>query len=169
MLGREIEKGQDVFIAPNATVIGNVHLGDASSIWYGAVLRGDSDEIRIGSRTNVQDNAVIHCDPGAPAIIGDDCIIGHLAIVHGAQLGNHVLVGMHATVLNHAKIGNYVIIGANALVPQGMEIPDYSLVLGSPARIVKQLSEQQQEDVRLNAAVYVEKAREYLRFYTAAK
>lgn len=154
--------GKEVFVANTATVIGDVELGDFCSVWFGAVIRGDSDIIRIGHRSNVQDNAVIHCDPGAPAIIGEDCVIGHLAIVHGAQLGNCVLVGMNATVLNNAKVGNNVIIGANSLVTGGMEIPDNSLVLGSPAKVVKTLTAEQVAGIKENAAVYMEKAAAYL-------
>ncbi len=161
-LQKKFTHGKDVFVANTATVIGDVEMGDSCSVWFGAVIRGDSDIIRIGHRSNIQDNAVIHCDPGAPAIIGDDCVIGHLAIVHGAQLGNSVLVGMNATVLNNAKVGNNVIIGANALVTGGMEIPDNSLVLGSPAKVVKTLSPEQIQGIKENAAVYVEKAQAYL-------
>lgn len=151
-------------MAGTATVIGDVEFGDNCSVWFGAVLRGDSDEIRIGHRSNIQDNAVVHCDPGAPAIIGDDCVIGHLAIVHGARLGNCVLVGMNATVLNHARIGNNVIIGANTLVTGGMEIPDNSLVLGNPGRVIRTLSAEQVEGIKKNALVYVEKAKEFKEF-----
>ena len=165
MLSLPIKKGKNVFIAPTATVIGDVTLGDQASVWYGAVLRGDSDAITVGARTNIQDNAVIHCDPNEPAIIGEDCIVGHCAIVHGATLANNVLVGMNATVLNNAKIGEYSIIGANALVTAGTIIPPYSLVLGSPAKVVKRLTDQQVEGLRKNAAVYVAKAQEYIAHY----
>lgn len=165
VLAKPIVKGKDVFIAPNATVIGNVSLGDECSIWFGAVLRGDGDTITIGHRTNIQDNAVVHVDPGDPVSIGNDCIIGHLALVHGATIGNNVLVGMHSTIMNGAKVGNFCIIGANAMVPAGMEIPDYSLVMGTPAKIVKQLSPEHIEKVKKNAAVYVELAKEYIEFY----
>ncbi len=168
-LQKPILKGKDVFIAPTATVIGDVELGDDSSVWFGAVLRGDSDKIKIGNRTNIQDNAVVHCDPNDPAIIGDDCIIGHLAIVHGATLKNNVLVGMNATVLNKAVIGEYSIIGANALVTAGTIIPPGSLVLGSPAKVVKSLSEDQKNGIRKNAAVYVQKAKEYIQHYRQDK
>lgn len=161
-LQKKLVHGKNLFVANTATVIGDVEIGDDCSVWFGAVLRGDSDEIRVGHRTNIQDNAVVHCDPGAPAIIGDDCVVGHNAIVHGAQLGNAVLVGMNATVLNHAKIGNNVIIGANALVTGGTEIPDNSLVLGSPAKVVKQLSQEQIDGIYENARVYVEKAQDFL-------
>ena len=165
VLRQPVKQGKEVFIAPNATVIGNVTLGDEVSVWFGAVLRADADEINIGSRTNIQDNAVVHCDPGAPAIIGEDCIIGHLALVHGAQLGNHVLVGMNSTILNNAKIGDYCIIGANALVTAETVIPPYSLVLGSPAKVVKQLTEEQQQKIRDNAEVYVALSKGYLDFF----
>ncbi|TNE82173.1 MAG: gamma carbonic anhydrase family protein [Bacteroidetes bacterium] len=161
-LKKPLVHGKQTFIANTAVVIGDVEMGDNCSVWFGAVIRGDSDIIRIGNRSNVQDNAVIHCDPGAPAIIGDDCVVGHSAIVHGAQLGNAVLVGMHATVLNNAKIGNNVIIGANALVTGGTVIPDNSLVLGSPAKVVKTLTDDQIQGIYENAKVYVEKAEAYL-------
>ena len=128
------------------------------------MLRGDADEIRIGDRSNIQDNAVVHCDPGAPAIIGNDCIIGHLALVHGAQLGNHVLMGMNATILNNAQVGDFCIIGANALVPAGTVIPPYSLAVGVPAQ-VRPLKPEMVEKIKQNAAVYVDLAKGYLQHY----
>ena len=161
----KVQKEVCSFIANTSILIGDIVLGAESSVWFGAVIRGDSDEIRIGKRTNIQDNAVIHCDPGAPAIIGDECTIGHLAIVHGATLGNRVLVGMNSTILNHAKIGNNVIIGANALITGGMEIPDNSLVLGSPAKVVKSLNEDQIASILKNAEVYIEKAQAFKELY----
>ncbi len=160
-LDQKPQIGKEVFIAPNATVIGDVILGDESSVWFGAVLRGDTDTINVGYRTNIQDTAVVHADPGAPAHIGHDVVVGHGAIVHGAYIGNHTLIGMRSTVLNHAKVGDYCIIGAHALVPEGMEIPDYSLVMGVPAKVVKQLTETQVEKIKLNAASYVALAEEY--------
>ncbi|NNJ54820.1 MAG: gamma carbonic anhydrase family protein [Bacteroidia bacterium] len=168
-LGKAIVKGNEVFIAPNATVIGDVELGDESSVWFGAVLRGDSDQIRIGDRTNIQDNATVHCDPSDPAIIGNDCIVGHNAIVHGATLKNNVLVGMNATILNKAVVGEYCIIGANALITAGTIIPPCSLVLGSPAKVVKTLTENQIQGIRENANVYVQKAKEYIAYYEQKK
>jgi len=161
-LSKEARKGKGVFVAPNATVIGDVHLGDHSSVWFGAVLRADSDRIRIGARTNVQDNAVVHVDPGCPAIIGDHCIVGHLALVHGAKVSDHVLVGMHSTLMNNAEIGEFSIIGAQALVTAGTIIPPYSLVLGSPAKVVKQLDDRAIEAIKKNADVYMELAQQYL-------
>ncbi|MBO9637797.1 MAG: gamma carbonic anhydrase family protein [Siphonobacter aquaeclarae] len=125
------------FLAPGACIMGDVTLGDESSVWYNAVLRGDVEAIRIGDRTNIQDTAVIHADPGDPTVIGNDVTVGHGAIVHGATVGDGSLIGMRATVLNKARIGRFCLIGANALVTEGMEIPDYSLVLGVPAKVVK--------------------------------
>lgn len=165
ILAQPVSMGRHVWIADTARVFGRVTLGDACSVWFGAVLRGDADTITLGNRSNVQEQAVIHVDPGFPVTIGDDCIIGHGAIVHGASLGNHVLVGMHATILNGAKIGNFCIVGANALVPEGMVIPDYSVVLGTPASVKKQLSEEQIEKVKRNAEVYVELSKAYAQFY----
>lgn len=164
ILETPISKGQGVWIADTARVFGQVTLGSECSVWYGAVIRGDGDTIRIGNRSNVQENAIIHVDPGFPVEIGEECIIGHGAIVHGATLGNNVLVGMQATVLNGARVGNFCIIGAHALVTEGMEIPDYSLVMGVPAKVVKTLSDEQVKKVKQNAVSYVELSREYLKY-----
>lgn len=155
------ELSAKVFIAPNATVIGAVSVGENSSIWYGAVLRGDSDTIRIGKCTNIQDNAVIHCDPAYPASIGDNCTIGHCAIVHGATVENNVLIGMNATVLNGAIIGKNSIVGAASLVTTNAVIPPNSLVMGVPAKVIKELNETQIADIQKNADVYVQKAFEH--------
>jgi len=161
-LTKDVVTGERVFVAPNATVIGKVTMGHDVSVWFGAVLRADGDTINIGSRTNIQDNAVIHVDPGFPVEIGNDCIIGHLALVHGAKIGKHVLVGMHSTVLNGALIGDYCIIGANALVTAGTVIPPYSLVMGVPAKVVKTIGPEQIENIIRNADVYVKLKDEYL-------
>ena len=170
VMGKELQerlkmlpiKGNAVFIARGAHVIGDVHLADQSSVWFGAVLRGDADQIRVGARSNIQDNAVLHADKGDPCIIGEDCIIGHAAIVHGARLSHHVLVGMHATVLNNAEIGEYSIVGANALVPAGMKVPPYSLVLGVPAKVVKTMDESVVRRIQENVDEYVERAADYM-------
>ena len=161
-LTKNVVKDESVFVAPNATVIGNVTLGNDVSVWFGAVLRADGDTINIGSRTNIQDNAVIHVDPGFPVEIGNDCIVGHLALVHGAKIGNHVLIGMHSTVLNGAVVGDYCIIGANALVTAGTVFPPYSLVMGVPAKVVKTIGQEQIENIIRNADVYVKLKNEYL-------
>lgn len=149
------------FIAQNATVVGKVSLGEDSSVWYSAVIRADVEEIIIGKRTNIQDGAILHADFGEPTIIGDSVTVGHGAIVHGAAVGDGTLIGMHSTILNRAKIGKYCIIGACALVTEGMEIPDYSMVLGVPAKVVKQLSPEYAEKLLESAAHYVEMAKRH--------
>lgn len=161
-LKAKVKKEKDVFIAPNATVIGDVELGENSSVWFGAVLRADNDKISIGKRTNIQDNAVIHVDPGMPVTIGDEVIVGHAAIVHGATIGDNTLIGMRSTILNGAIIGKFCIIGAHTLVTEYMEVPDFSMVLGSPGKIVKQLGPVHFEAIKKNAAVYVELAKKYM-------
>ena len=135
------------------------------SIWFGAVLRGDTDLITVGDRSNIQDNAVLHADPGDPCTIGPDCVIGHGAIVHGATLEHHVLVGMNAVVLNNAQIGHGSIVGANALVPQGAIIPPFSLVLGTPAKVVKTLGPETLERIQSNVDEYVQRAHSYREHY----
>lgn len=162
ILKKPVQKGEGVFIAPGAVAIGNVELGDQVSLWFGAVVRGDTDRISVGARSNIQDNAVIHADPGDPCVIGTDCVIGHSAIVHGARLSHHVLVGMNATVLNNAEIGEYCIIGANALVPAGARIPPYSLVVGVPARVVKNLDAEVEKTIQDNVDEYVSRAALYM-------
>ena len=159
----KIQKGKEVFIAPNATVIGDVAIGDNSSVWFGAVIRGDNDKISIGKRTNVQDMVVIHVDEGVPVTIGDNVTIGHGAIIHGASIGDNSLIGINATVLNHAKVGKFCVIGAHTLVTECMEIPDYSLVLGAPAKIVKKLSPEQIQKFKKNAEAYVQLGKKYLK------
>lgn len=156
-----VKKGIDVWIAPGARVLGNVSLGDFCTILFGAILRADNDHIKIGKGTNIQDNAVIHVDPGFPVTIGDYCIIGHLAVVHGATLGNHVLVGMNSTILNGAIIGDYCLIGANTLIPENMIIPEGSLVVGTPARIVRKIDDDQKEKIRKNADAYINLGKKY--------
>ena len=146
------------FIASNATVIGKVTLGEDSSVWYSAVIRADVEEIIVGKRTNIQDGAILHADYGEPTIIGDDVTVGHGAIVHGATIGDCTLIGMRATILNRAKIGKFCIIGACALVTEGMEIPDYSMALGIPAKIVKQITSEYAQMLEMSAAHYVEMA-----------
>jgi carbonic anhydrase/acetyltransferase-like protein (isoleucine patch superfamily) len=162
ILGKPADKGKEVFIADTARVFGRVKLGDEVSIWFGSVIRADGDDITIGNRSNVQDNAVIHVDPGFPTTIGNECTIGHGAVVHGAALADHVLVGIHATVLNGARIGEYCIIGAGALVPEGMVIPPFSLVMGIPAKVVRTLSDEQKIKVEKNAGSYVALSKIYL-------
>jgi carbonic anhydrase/acetyltransferase-like protein (isoleucine patch superfamily) len=161
-LKAQVKIGKNVFIAPNATLMGQISLAENVSIWYGAILRADMDSIEIGSRTNVQDGVIMHTDPLKPITIGDENIIGHGAILHGCTIGNNNLIGIRSTVLNTAKIGNCCIIGAHALVTEGMEVPDYSMVLGSPGKIVKQLPESIIDMMKIGAFAYVHEALKYL-------
>ena len=144
------------FVAPNATVLGDVVLEKGSSVWYGAVLRGDDGTLTIGENSNVQDNAVLHCDAGGAVTLGKNVTVGHSALVHGCTVGDGSLIGMHATLLNHCIVGKNCIIGAGALVPEGMVIPDGSVAVGVPAKIIKQVSETQVQANLRNAAHYVE-------------
>lgn len=151
------------WIAPSAHVIGRVIIGEDVGIWFGAVLRGDNEPITIGNRTNIQENVVIHTDPGCPATIGADCTIGHKAMIHGCTIGENSLIGMGATVLNGAKIGKNCLIGAGALVPENKEIPDNSLVVGMPGKVIRQLDEAAVAGLKASAAHYVENARRFAR------
>ena len=148
-----------VFVAANATVLGDVTLGRGVNIWYGAVLRADEGALILGENSNVQDNAVLHCDPGGQVVLGKNVTVGHSAIVHGCTVGDNSLIGMHATILNHAVVGRNCIIGAGALVPEGMVIPDGSVAVGVPAKVIKQVSPAQIEANLHNAAHYVEHGR----------
>lgn len=143
------------WIAPNATLIGNVELAEESSVWFGAILRGDNEPIAVGARSNVQDGCVCHTDLGYPLTIGMDCTIGHKAILHGCTIKDNALVGMGATVLNGAVIGSNCIIGANALIPEGKVIPDNSLVVGVPGKVVRSLDEAAADGIRKSADGYV--------------
>jgi carbonic anhydrase/acetyltransferase-like protein (isoleucine patch superfamily) len=153
------EVAPSAFVAPGAFVVGKVRLGEESSVWYGAVLRGDTEPITVGDRTNVQDGCVLHADPGYPATIGDGCVIGHNAVVHGCEVGDGCLVGMGATIMNGAKIGEGSIVAAGALVPEGKEFPPRSLIVGAPAKLVREVTEAQTEDIARGARTYVERAR----------
>lgn len=143
------------WVAPGAHVIGDVHLGRDVGIWFGAVLRGDREPLRIGQRTNIQEHAMIHADPGFPTTIGNGVTVGHRAIVHGCTIGDGTLIGMGATVLNGARIGRNCLVGAGALVTEGKEFPDGSLIMGSPARLVRALSEEALASLAKPAANYV--------------
>lgn len=151
------------WIAPNAQVIGRVEIGADVGIWFGAVLRGDNEPITIGAGTNIQENTVIHTDPGKPVMIGEGCTIGHGAIIHGCAIGDNSLVGMGATVLNGAVIGRNCLVGANALVTEGKVFPDNSLVVGAPARVVRTLDEAAIAGLKASAESYV---RNWKRFKT---
>lgn len=155
-------KEEGVFVADDAKVIGKVTLKKQSSVWFGVVIRGDNDPITIGEQSNIQDNAVLHTDIGIPLTLGKGVTVGHKAMLHGCEVGDYSLIGINAVVLNKAKIGKHCIIGANTLVPEGMEIPDGSLVVGSPAVIKRQLSEAQKKMLEASAAFYVHNAQRYL-------
>ena len=152
---------ETAFVAGNATVRGNVTIGEGAGIYFGAVLRAETDPITIGPGSNIQDNCVLHTDPGFPTKVGRDCTVGHAAILHGCTIGDNTLVGMGAIVLNGAKIGRDCIIGAGALVPQGMEIPDGSLAFGSPAKVRRALTEEEVRSNRAAAEFYCREAAEY--------
>jgi carbonic anhydrase/acetyltransferase-like protein (isoleucine patch superfamily) len=158
---RRLETGDNCWIADNATLIGSVELGNNVSIWFNCVLRADNDVIRIGDDSNIQDGSVLHVDPGAPLTVGKGVTVGHKVMLHGCEIGDYSLIGINAVVLNRVKIGKNCIIGANALVPEGMEIPDGSLVLGSPAKIVKPISDGQRMMLQMSAMHYVENGKRY--------
>jgi len=153
------------WVVPGATVIGDVTLEEESSVWYGAVLRGDINRIIIGPRSNVQDNAVVHLDTSYPTTVGELVTVGHTAVVHACTIDNEVLVGMGAIILDNVEVGARSIIGANALVTMGMKIPPGSLVLGSPAKIRRELTLDEQKDIAGWARSCVETAKEYRAFY----
>ena len=159
---RKVRIEGQVFVADSAQVIGSVVLKDKSSVWFNTVIRGDTDLISIGEETNVQDGAILHTDPGIQLRLGRSVTIGHQAMVHGAEVGDCSLIGINAVVLNHAKIGHHCVIGANALVPEGRVIPDYSLVVGTPGKIIRQMDPSEVGHLKQNADHYVERAQQYL-------
>lgn len=149
------------YIAPGARVIGNVTLAEEAGIWFNAVLRGDNEPIVIGPGTNVQDGCVLHTDPGFPLTLGAGVTVGHSAILHGCTIGDGTLIGMGAVVLNGAKIGKGCLIGANALVTEGREIPDHSLVVGQPARVIRPVDAAMAAELRRAAEIYQKRQRQY--------
>ena len=168
-IAARLKKGPTIhssaWVVPGATVLGDVVLEEESSVWYGTVLRGDINRIVIGPRSNVQDNAVIHVDTGYPTTVGELVTIGHTAIVHACTIDNEVLVGMGSIILDNVEVGARSIIGANALVTTGMKIPPGSLVLGSPARIHRELTLDEQKHIARWAWSYVESAKKYRELY----
>ncbi len=154
--------GKDVFIADGAKIIGDVTIGEGSSVWFNAVIRGDEYPITIGKHSNVQDNAVLHVGEGFSCTVGDEVSIGHGAIVHGCEVGDGSLIGMGAMVLNGAKIGKNCIIGAGALVSENKVIPDNSVVIGVPGKVVREMTQEDLDSRRRNIDVYVNAAKEYL-------
>ena len=150
------------FIAPSADVIGDIVLEEGVSIWFNAVLRGDKDRITIKKHTNIQDGAVVHADPGVPCTVGEGVTVGHSAVLHGCTIGRNCLIGMNAVVLNGVEIGDNCLIGANSLVPSGMKIPSGSLVLGSPAKVVKELKPSMKDAIRKSVEGYMSNSMDYL-------
>lgn len=157
----DLPENGDFWIAPDANVIGRVVIGEGASVWFGCTLRGDNEAITIGAGSNVQENCVMHTDPGFPLTIGEGCTIGHKAMLHGCTLGQNVLIGMGAIVLNGARIGDDCLIGAGALITEGKEIPPGSLVLGAPGRVVRQLDQAAIAGLRASALHYQENARRF--------
>lgn len=151
----EFPSGGAYWIAPNAILIGKIRLYEEASIWWGAVLRGDNELISIGARSNIQDGCVLHTDPGLPLTVGEDCTVGHKAILHGCTIGDNSLVGMGATVLNGVTIGKNCLIGANALIPEGKTIPDNSLVVGMPGKVLRELDDEAVTGLTTSARGYV--------------
>jgi len=149
------------WIAENASVIGRVRLKADTSIWFGAVLRGDNEWIELGTRSQIQDNSTLHTDPGFPLTIGENCVIGHNVVLHGCTIGANSLIGMGAIMLNGANIGRNCLVGAGALVTEGKEFPDNSLIVGSPARAVRTLDDKAREGIARGADIYVRRWQQY--------
>lgn len=149
------------WVADSAQVIGNVELAEDTSVWFGVVIRGDTSMIQIGRGTNIQDGSVLHADVGKPLVVGDNVTVGHKVMLHGCTIGEGSLIGIGAVVLNGARIGKGCIVGAGALVTEGKEFPDGSMIIGSPAKAVRELSADQQAHLKLSALHYIENARRF--------
>lgn len=157
---RPVMEGEH-WIADSASVIGNVIMKRHSSIWFNATVRGDNDPITIGENTNVQDGSVLHTDVGIPLTIGANCTIGHMVMLHGCQIGDNTLIGIGSIILNGARIGKNCLIGANSLITEGKEIPDGSMVMGAPGKVVRELTDQQKQMITGSAHHYVENWKRY--------
>lgn len=153
---------EDAWIAPSADLIGDVQLAALASVWFGAVIRADNTPIRVGARSNIQDGAMLHSDPGAPCTVGEDVTVGHHAILHGCTIGDRTLIGMGATILNRAVIGEDCLVGAGALVTEGKIFPPGHLIVGSPAKAIRLLDEAQKALLKASAALYAAKQRDYV-------
>ncbi|MBC7600704.1 MAG: gamma carbonic anhydrase family protein [Polaromonas sp.] len=152
---------ETVWIAENAQVMGNVSLAEGSSVWFGAVIRGDTETISVGQGSNIQDNSVLHADMGMPLVIGENVTVGHQVMLHGCTIGDGSLIGIQAVVLNGARIGKNCLVGAGSLVTEGKEFPDGSMIFGSPAKAVRQLTPEQIEGLKMSAQHYMDNARRY--------
>ncbi|MEM7221302.1 MAG: gamma carbonic anhydrase family protein [Pseudomonadota bacterium] len=158
---RRVTADGEYFIADNAVVVGSVRLKNNASVWYGATIRGDNDTIVIGENSNIQDGSVLHTDAGVPLTVGDNVTIGHMVMLHGCSIGDGSLIGIGSVILNGAKIGKGCLVGANSLITEGKEFPDYSMILGSPAKVVRQLDENAVASLQINARVYVKNAQRF--------
>lgn len=159
--GQQPQLATGSWVAPSADLIGDVQLAELASVWFGAVIRADNTPILIGARTNIQEGAMLHSDPGAPCTVGEDVTVGHHAILHGCTIGSRVLIGMGATILNRAVIGEDCLVGAGALVTEGKVFPPGHLIVGAPARAVRPLDDAQKAMLKASAALYAAKQREY--------
>jgi carbonic anhydrase/acetyltransferase-like protein (isoleucine patch superfamily) len=153
--------GKGQFVADNASIIGSVRLMEQSSVWFNVVIRGDNEWITVGPETNVQDGSVLHTDPGLALNLGRGVTVGHKVMLHGCDIGDYSLIGINAVILNGAKIGKHCLIGANTLIPEGMEVPDGSMVVGSPGKIKRELTDNQKKMLEMSAAHYVKNAANY--------
>jgi len=153
--------GQGAWVADSAQVMGAVELGDKASVWFGSVIRGDTETIRIGEGTNIQDGSVLHADVGKPLTIGKHVTVGHQVMLHGCSIGDESLIGIGAVVLNGAKIGKNCLVGAGSLVTEGKEFPDGSMIMGSPAKVVRELTPEQIESLRRSALHYIDNAHRF--------
>lgn len=160
-LGDLAPRSAALFIAPDAAVIGNVELGEHSSVWFGAVLRGDNEPVRIGARSNIQDGSVVHTDPSFPATVGEDVTVGHRVILHGCAVENGCTIGMGAILLNGSRVGANSLVAAGALLPEGREYPPGSLIMGVPGRRIRLLSDEERAEVARGAQIYVRNARRF--------
>ena len=158
-----VDAHPESWVAPSADLIGKVRLEAGASVWFGAVLRGDNELIHIGENSNVQDGSVMHTDMGFPLTLGKGVTVGHNVMMHGCSVDDYSLIGINSVILNGAKIGKYCIIGANSLIPEGKVIPDGSLVMGSPGKVVRELTEAQRKMLEASAAHYVHNAQRYSR------
>ena len=159
--GRAPQMAASAWVADSAQVIGDVVLGEDVSIWFGSVLRGDTANLQIGAGSNIQDGSVLHADPGQPLVVGKRVTVGHQVMLHGCTIGDESLIGIGAVILNGAKIGKNCLVGAGALVTEGKEFPDGSMIIGSPAKVVRQLMPEQMEGLRMSAQHYIENARRF--------
>ncbi|MEM3567933.1 MAG: gamma carbonic anhydrase family protein [Candidatus Jordarchaeales archaeon] len=165
-MGKKPQLHPSVFVAPNATIIGNVRVARDASIWFGAVIRGDLELIEIGEKTNIQDNVTIHADPGNPCRIGDDVVVGHNSVLHGCIIGSSTVIGMGSIILNGAKIGSGSIVGAGSLVTEGKEFPPNSLIVGAPAQLKKTLPPETVEIIKAGVETYRKLAQEYITLFS---